>query len=55
MNQPRLRLNDPARSAFQNLPFRLTAGQIPADDRDTPGASSKNLGGQSSTEDSGLQ
>ncbi|MBB3349444.1 hypothetical protein FHY02_003935 [Sphingomonas sp. BK069] len=55
MYKPQPCLSDPARSAFQNLPFRLTAGQIPAEDRDTPGASSKNLGGQSSTEDSGLQ
>lgn len=55
MNQPQPCLNDPARSAFHNLPFRLTAGQIPAENRDTPTASSKDLGGQSGTEESGLQ
>lgn len=55
MNQPRPRFSDPASSAFHNLPFRLTAGQIPAENRDTPGTFSKDLGGQSSTEESGLQ
>ena len=55
MKQPWPRLADLARSATQNLPFRLTAERIPADDRDTPGASSKDLGGQGSMEDSGLQ
>jgi hypothetical protein len=55
MEQPWRRLADTARSAPQDLPFRLPAERIPAEDRDTPGASSKNLGGQGSMEDLGLQ
>ena len=55
MNQPSQRVSNPARSAPQNLPFRLTAVQVPAENRDTPTASSKDLGGQSGTEESGLQ
>jgi hypothetical protein len=55
MKQPWPRLANPARGATESLLFRLTAGQIPAEDRDTPGASSKDQGGQSGTEDSGLQ
>ncbi|MBB3349829.1 hypothetical protein FHY02_004320 [Sphingomonas sp. BK069] len=55
MKQPRRRLADKARSAPQDLPFRLTAERVPADDRDTPETSSKNLGDQGSMEDLGLQ
>lgn len=55
MKQPRHHLTVPARSAPQNLLFRLPAELIPADDRDTDRTSMKVQEDQGSTEESGLQ